>query len=62
MSSAEISRQQTGIFEKHPSRLKLCLVLMLLAAALIRWNEIEARAIFLIESTPPRSLRVPSIL
>jgi hypothetical protein len=42
MSSAEISRQQTGIFEKHPSRLKLCLVLMFLTAALIRWNEIEA--------------------
>src|SRR5919108_21387 len=42
MSNAEISQPQTNIFERHPFWLKLCLILIFLLAALIRYDEIKA--------------------
>lgn len=41
MSKAEISQPQTRIFGQHPFWLKVCLVLMFLLAALIRFDEIR---------------------
>src|SRR5687768_11681635 len=42
MFNAEISQPQPGMFEQHPSWLKLCLALIFLLAALIRFDEIKA--------------------
>ena len=42
MSDTEILQPQTSIFEQHPSWLRLCLVLVFLLGALIRFHEIKA--------------------
>ena len=42
MSNAAVSQPQTSVFEQHPFRLKLCLALMFLLAAVIRLHEVRA--------------------